>query len=181
MGVAYQKTNISLVEGSAVRKLLWFANRDNMIEHLGEDGQLSQEYLATRHMDRYVAQEYRTEIEELRAENKKLRELAETPPEIIGVFSPLNLSPKELEIAKMIKDGKSNVNIAICLKVATPYVSHVCKSLKDKLGIREGNTTGRTRLAIELQLYDLNVYDDDDLGPRLTNELIEVAERMGKQ
>jgi len=90
------------------------------------------------------------------------------------------LGAKELEIAKMVREGKSNVEIAISLKTQGHYVSHVCKSLKEKLGITEGNHSGRTKLAIALQEYDLEIYDEEDLGPGLTSELIEIAERIGQ-
>jgi len=184
IGEVYSKTHMSLVAGSKVRKLLWFANRDNMIEHLSEDGKLSKEYLAAVHLEQHIVSEYKDVIDELQAENEELRKklsLIETkinrnPP---GIYSSLNLSSKELEIAKLIRDGLSNVEIAIKLNSSVSHISYVCKSLKEKVGITDKNMAGRIKLAFELQKHELGSREEIVLDSILTDELLKVVDKVG--
>jgi len=159
-----------------------------MIKYLDADGILSQEYLASRHMDHNVAKEYQREIRELTEmvqaltiENDELREKVEATRRMAGTFGPLHLSANELEIARMVKSGDKNSSIAVKLGCPTAHVSHVCQTLRSKFGIMEKNRYGRTQLVIKLQSVELDEFeeDQDDLGPMLSSELIEVAERIG--
>ncbi len=191
IGEVYSKTNMSLMAGSKVRKLLWFANRDNMIEHLSEDGKLSKEYLASVHLEQYVISEYQTVIVELQEANDELRKANEELQQKLeligininrntpGIYSSLNLSSKELEIAKLIRDGLSNVEIAIKLNSSVSHISYVCKSLKEKIGITDQNMAGRIKLAFELRKHELGSREEIVLGSILTDKLLDVIDKVG--
>lgn len=177
MGSIYQKTGIAMVDGSAVRKLLWFANRDNMIEHLDSNGSLSHEYLITRVITEEKLLSYQNEINSLKKENANLKnEVWKINNRSVG---SLQLSSTELSIAKLIKSGMNNKEIADQLNVTLANISFSCKILKEKLGINDTNKNGRLKLTVELQKFDFD-HSLEVLDPKITSVLIGLTDRVGK-
>jgi len=178
----YSKTNISLVSGSQVRKLLWFANRDSLIEHLNEKGELSEEYLASRSVNRSLLIEYRKQLDELMKENERLKQRVSEfeTEEVIGSFGPARLTHEEKEVAKLIKIGLTDKEVAKELGKETLRVSYLVKVIKFKLGLDGCERITRNKLVAKLNEIGFESLSDkfDKLDPKLRTQLEELAERL---
>lgn len=157
IGTLYSKTGLAMVGGSSVRKMMWLAGRDDLQKHLHEDGTLSEEYMSNRYVDMNIIPLYRQQLNDLLKENECLRaELEIYKEKSVVVFDPLELRGRELAIARLVKVGWSNHDIAVTVGCSLPHVSYVCLNLRERLGITNLNRTGRVQLAIKLQQYDFD-------------------------
>lgn len=180
IGAIYQKTGIAFVEGSPIRKLFWFFTRDNLIEHLYENGKLSDEYLASRSKTRSLLLEYKKQNKILERENYQLKQELNKHLDKIERNDTSTLNDEELEIAKLVISGISDKKIAKKLGKKEFRVAYVNKIIRVKLGMDGSERITRAKYIAKLNEINLNnkYVSFESLDPKIREELTELVKRL---
>ncbi|MBN2107909.1 MAG: PAS domain S-box protein [Deltaproteobacteria bacterium] len=124
-----------------------------LLKQRDEDRQELEENLLSNVKELLMPLLKKIRTESLHSRQRLCLELVETNlNEIISPFSRklsskyLNLTPKEIQVANLIRDGKTTKEIAEFLKVSEPVISFHRKNIRDKLGLKNKKANLNTHL-----------------------------------